>query len=165
MSSQESGEKNLTGPAVATRYRARLRFSLLDGDFAVCRLASDASLPDLCAAAGFFSITRTADELSIVCPQKLVPAAVRVEGGWKCFKLEGPIPFSATGILVSFVQPLADRAIPVFAVSTYDTDYVLVKQGWEKAALQALLEAGHQLIPGSVASETVNGRTATNPKT
>ncbi len=91
-------------------------------------------------------MTRSADELSLVCAQEKVPAGVRHEAAWACLKLEGPFPFSQTGILTSFVQPLSDRAIPIFAVSTFDTDYVLVKEAWIDEALEILKGAGHQAI-------------------
>jgi hypothetical protein len=68
---------------------------------------------------------------------------VRHENEWTCLKLEGPFPFSQTGILTSFVQPLSENAIPIFAVSTFDTDYVLVKEAWIERALEVLKEAGH----------------------
>ena len=93
----------------------------------------------------FFSVTRTADELSVVCPEQQVPPEVHHENEWACLKLEGPFPFSETGILTSFVQPLSDRAIPIFAVSTFDTDYVLVKEAWVEKAVEALKEAGHEM--------------------
>lgn len=91
-------------------------------------------------------MTRTSNELSIVCLETQVPPNIHHEGGWFCLKLEGPFAFSDTGILASFVQPLSDRAIPIFAVSTYDTDYVLIKQGWLEKALQALRDAGHDSL-------------------
>jgi hypothetical protein len=94
----------------------------------------------------FFSITRTADELSIVCQASKVPADIQHEEDWVCLKLEGPFPFSETGILVSFVQPLSDRAIPIFAISTFDTDYVLVKEAWVEKTLEALRDAGHRAV-------------------
>ena len=94
----------------------------------------------------FYSVTRTADELSVVCPQEPVPPDVRHENAWACLKLEGPFPFSQTGILTAFVQPLSDRAIPIFAVSTFDTDYVLVKEAWIDKATEILKGAGHQAI-------------------
>jgi hypothetical protein len=85
--------------------------------------------------------------MSIVCPAENVPGGVRAEQPWICFKLVGPFPFSETGILASFIQPLADHKIPIFAVATFDTDYVLVKRDVAKAALAALLEAGHESYP------------------
>jgi len=71
---------------------------------------------------------------------------IAVENGWVAFELEGPFPFAMTGVLASFIQPLAEAAIPIFAVSTFDTDYVLIKNENLKVALTALGEAGHQLI-------------------
>ena len=68
------------------------------------------------------------------------------DNGWACLKLLGPFPFSETGILAPFVQPLSERAIPIFAVSTFDTDYVLVKQEWLETTVQALQEAGHEEV-------------------
>lgn len=123
-----------------------LRFAWILGSFAVCRLPSGSGVPPWGVEGGFFSITSTADELSIVCVAARVPNGVQREGGWRCFKLIGPFPFGETGILASFIQPLSDRAIPIFAISTFDTDYVLVKEDRAEAALRALQEAGHQLV-------------------
>lgn len=126
--------------------RHRLRFSRVPGSFAVCRLPAQAAVPEWALRDSFFSITRTADELSIVCPNVQVPPTVHHENDWACLKLEGPFPFSETGILTSFVQPLSERAIPIFAISTFDTDYVLVKQAWVEKAVEVLEEAGHQPV-------------------
>jgi len=95
---------------------------------------------------GFFSVTRTSEELSIVCPEEHVPPQVKHERGWSCWRLEGPFAFSETGILASFVQPLAEHAIPVFAISTFNTDYVLVKRDWMEKATQVLRAAGHEEV-------------------
>jgi hypothetical protein len=76
-----------------------------------------------------------------------VPAEIKAERGWTCFKLEGPIPFSETGVLSSFIQPLSDNAIPIFAISTFDTDYVLIKAGFIEKAQAVLQSAGHQFLP------------------
>jgi uncharacterized protein len=121
----------------------KLKFSRVPGSFAICRLAPNAAVPDWALRGTFFSVTSSADEISIVCPQAQVPSEVQHENEWACLKLEGPFPFSETGILTSFVQPLSDRAIPIFAVSTFDTDYVLVKQAWVEKAVEALQDAGH----------------------
>jgi uncharacterized protein len=123
--------------------RHKLKFSRVPGSFAVCRLSSNASIPDWAIAGTFVSVTRTPDELSVVCLEAQVPAGVQHENDWACLKLEGPFPFAETGILTSFVQPLSDRAIPVFAISTFDTDYVLVKNSWLETALGILKDAGH----------------------
>jgi len=81
-----------------------------------------------------------------VCPQAQVPAEIDSDGGWACLKLEGPFPFSETGILSSFIGPLSAEAIPIFAISTYDTDYVLVKEGFLDRALSTLQNAGHTFV-------------------
>jgi uncharacterized protein len=122
----------------------KLRFSCLPDLFAICRLPADGPVPSWSLIGAFTSVTRTGEEVSIVCPAENVPEGVQAEQPWICFKLTGPFPFSETGILASFLQPLADRKIPIFAIATYDTDYVLVKRDVAQAAFQALLDAGHE---------------------
>jgi uncharacterized protein len=123
----------------------------------VCRLAPDARIPACALEGGFFCVVRTRDELSIVCTEdacredvstedRHAPRAI-TERGWLALKLEGPFPFSMTGVLASFVQPLAEAQIPIFAISTFDTDYVLIKPENLKQALVALGAAGHEEIP------------------
>ena len=124
----------------------RLKFSRIPGSFAVCRLPSNLPIPDWATQGAVFSITRTPDELSVVCLEVQVPASVQHENDWGCLKLEGPFPFAETGILTSFVQPLSDRAIPIFALSTFDTDYVLVKSAWLERAIATLKDAGHSEV-------------------
>jgi uncharacterized protein len=126
--------------------RRQLRFSRVLGSFAICRLTPDGVVPDWALGGKFFSITGSPEELSIVCPAARVPDGVHHECDWACFKLEGPFPFSETGILVSFVHPLSERAIPIFALSTFDTDYVLVKEAWVEKALEAWRDAGHTAL-------------------
>ena len=108
-----------------------------------------ADVPAWGLAGEFFCVTRTQDELSIVCAENLVPQqgeGAVVENGWVALRIEGPFPFAMTGVLASFVQPLAEAEIPVFAISTFDTDYVLVKNQNLKPALTALGGAGHQMV-------------------
>jgi hypothetical protein len=123
-----------------------LKFRQLPVSFAICRLPPDAPNPELAPNAHFLSVTRTADELSIVCPADQAPGNAKCEGSWICFKLEGPFPFSQTGVLASFIGPLAENRIPIFAISTFDTDYVLVKDEHAEAARQTLQASRHQLI-------------------
>jgi len=123
-----------------------LKFRRLPTTFVVCRLAPDSPLRELATTASLLSITRTADELSIVCPADQVPQDAKCESSWTCFKLEGPFPFSLTGVLASFLDPLAERGVSIFAISTFDTDYVLVKEEMAAVALKTLQEAGHELI-------------------
>lgn len=123
-----------------------LKFTRIAGAFAVCRLPARSSVPLWALQGAFFAVTSTAEELSVVCPSTQVPADVQHESGWTCFQLIGPFPFETTGILASFIQPLAEWAIPIFAISTFDTDYVLVRDGWVEKTLDALRDAGHVLI-------------------
>jgi len=127
--------------------RQKLKFRWLVGAYAIVRLASGASVPEWATKGEFTSITRTSDELSIVCLAENVPADVPSPHRWICLKLEGPIPFSQTGVLLSFIEPLSSKGIPIFAISTYDTDYVLVQEEYARAALKILQEAGHDLWP------------------
>ena len=125
-----------------------LTFTRIPGSFAVCRLPAGSPVPAWALQGVFFSATANSDELSIVCLASQVPNDVQHEADWACFKLLGPFAFAETGILVSFIQPLSDRAIPIFAVSTFDTDYVLVKAAWVDATLRALHEAGNHFLSG-----------------
>ena len=122
-----------------------LTLSLLPGKLMICRLEPKAIIPDWADAAGFVSITRTSDELSIVCLEAGVPAGVKADRGWRCFKVEGPLDLSLTGVLASLLGPLAEARINIFAISTFDTDYVLVKEDKVSRAAEALRQAGHRL--------------------
>ena len=124
----------------------QLKFRLLPGHYSIVRLAPDARVPDWARQGDFTSVTRTADELSIVCPAGNLPAGVPSPHRWICLKLEGPFPFSQTGVLLSFIEPLSTNGIPIFAMSTYDTDYVLVQEEFAGASLHILQEAGHELL-------------------
>lgn len=120
-----------------------LRLTVLDDTFAVCRLAADAVVPDWAWMGEVACVTRTRDELSIVCRDALVPGEVLREPGWRCLRVRGPLPFSLTGVFARIAQPLADAGISLFAVMTYDTDYVMVKHEVLAAAVDALIAAGH----------------------
>ena len=103
-----------------------LCLTALPGEFSVWRLAADEPLPSL-ERGNFLSMTRTNDELSIVSPSTDVPSGSPVEDGWRCLRVEGPLAFEMTGVLAELSAPLARAEIPIFVVSTYDTDYLLVK--------------------------------------
>jgi len=122
-----------------------LKFRQLAGLYAVVRLAPDAPVPEWATKGDFTSITRTADELAIVCPADNIPKDFNPGPRWICLKLEGPFPFSQTGVLLSFIEPLSNNGIPIFALSTYDTDYVLIQEGFAGSAMRTLQQAGHQL--------------------
>ncbi len=119
-----------------------LTLQLIPGDFAICRLPAAEPVPAWAGSSVFSSVTRTADELSILCPSAQVPANVKHEAGWRLLKLQGPFAFTETGILVSVLTPLAAAKIGILATATFDTDYVLVKTGQLAAACRALSTAG-----------------------
>ena len=119
---------------------------LLAETFAICRLAPDAAVPEWATApAPFLSISRTADELSITAPQPTVPAGVRSERDYRALRVRGVLAPELVGILLSIAEPLAKAGVSIFAVSTFDTDYVLVKARDLAAALDALRGAGHEV--------------------
>jgi hypothetical protein len=117
-----------------------MEVAVLQGTLAICRLEPSERIPSwaLELHEGFVNITRTPDELSIVCSQEAVPPDTQVEEDWRALVIPGPIPFEATGVLSALATPLADAGIPIFAISTYDTDYVLVRQSNLERALEAL---------------------------
>lgn len=120
-----------------------LTLSLEPETYAVARLDPDLSIPSWARASPIFSITRTREELSVLCLESLVPAHERAEGGWRLFRLDGVFPFSVTGILSSVLDPLALVGVSIFAISTFDTDYVLVPDAKLETAIAALTHAGH----------------------
>jgi hypothetical protein len=124
-----------------------LRLRTLPGWFSVCRFAAGTPPPSWALESTFSSITRTEDELSVVCAADRVPGWVQREDGWRCLALVGPFPFNMVGILLSVLAPLAEAQVGVFAMSTYDTDYVLVKDADLARALEALAVAGHTIEP------------------
>lgn len=121
----------------------RFTLDVLPGEFAVCRLAADAPVPAWATGGPFVSVTRTADELSVVCPAAGVPTGARHEPGWRCLRLAGPIPFTEVGVLAALLAPLATAGVGVFAVSTFDTDYILVKAADLGRATDALRGADY----------------------
>lgn len=126
--------------------RHHLKFLQLPGQYAIIRLAPCSAVPDWATRGGFTSVTRTTDELSIVCAADNLPSDVRPPHHWICLKLEGPFPFELTGVLLSFIEPLSRNGVPIFAISTYDTDYVLIQEEFADSAVQLLREAGHKML-------------------
>jgi putative acetyltransferase len=123
----------------------QLPLLVLNDTFAVTRLSGDASIPSWAIAGGFFSITRTPDELSIVCRQASVPPGVVCERDWRCLRVAVAIPFSVVGVLAGLTAALADAGISVFVVSTFDTDYLLVKAADLGRAIDILRRRGHTI--------------------
>jgi hypothetical protein len=118
---------------------------VLQGPLAICRLAPEAAIPDSLETAELLSVTRTPTELSIVCREGPdLPG--QVERGWRCLVVDGTLEFDQVGILASLAQPLARAGVSIFVLSTFDTDYLLVKQDSLESALEALRTAGHRLV-------------------
>lgn len=121
-----------------------MRLRALPSLFAVCRLEPGSELPAWAMAGSFYSVTKTSDELSIVCDQSLVPSGTKAETGWRGFRVTGTLDFSLTGILSSIAGPLANARISLFALSSYDTDFVLIKgTDWENG-VRVLRAAGFE---------------------
>jgi hypothetical protein len=123
----------------------RLRLANLPNRLAVCRLAPEAAMPSWVRGT-FLSMTRTRDELSIVCDDDAVPADVKAERDWRALQVVGPIPFETTGVAAALVTPLAAAGISVFLIATFDTDYLLVKNDAFARAIDILREAGHDVV-------------------
>ena len=123
-----------------------LTLALLDGQFAIVRLSPGAGLPWWAATSeGLLSLTRTADETSIVCEEHRVPPEAQAERGFRVLRVAGTISFEATGVLASIAGPLAVGGVSIFTISTFDTDYLLVRETKLSAALRLLREAGHSV--------------------
>jgi len=121
----------------------QLTLDLLNSSFAVARLPHDSPIPAPLPEAEFFSVTRTSDELSVITPEGQSPVGATVEDGWRALKIAGPLDFSELGILAALATTLAETQVSIFAVSTYDTDYVLCKKESLSNAIDALRDAGH----------------------
>lgn len=130
----------VTGPA--------LPLEVLPDTLAICRLPPDAAVPPWAMApAAFLTVSRTPEELSITAVQSAVPDGIRCERGYRALRVRGTLPPDLVGILLSIAEPLARAGLAIFAISTYDTDYVLVKARDLPAALEALRAAGHDVRP------------------
>lgn len=123
----------------------RFDLTLLPERFAISRLAADVPIPGWATQGSFFSVTRTGDELSVVCELSLIPVGVQSQSGWRVFKVHGPFVLSEIGVLSGLTAPLANAKISLFAVSTFDTDYLLVAAATLSAAIAALEQAGHTI--------------------
>jgi len=119
-----------------------MNLRILDGTFSVCRLKPSDSIPEWVYRSSFYSISKSKDELSIVCESNYVPEDVKSEKNWNLIKVKGPLDFNLTGIFSSLTKPLAEDGISIFAISTFDTDYLLVKAEKIQDAKVALEKSG-----------------------
>ncbi len=119
-----------------------MNLELLSEPLAVCRLPADADLPTWLGGA-FQSVTRTPEELSVVCEAQRVPGPLQAERDWRCFRVSETLAFHLTGVLAALTTPLAGAGISIFALSTFDTDYLLVKSSVLDDAIRVLEGEGH----------------------
>jgi hypothetical protein len=123
-----------------------MKLVVLDCEFGVARLDATDPNPAWASQGSISSVTRTTEELSVVCTAAAIPANVRAERGWRCLRVAGRLDFSMTGILASIAGPLAAAKVSIFAMSTYDTDYVLVREESLRTAVECLRLAGHDVV-------------------
>lgn len=122
-----------------------LNLSLLPSEYAVCRLHPDKHIPYWALLGDFVSLTRTPEELSIVCRQDNVPHDVQAERGWRCVQVHGAFDFATSGVNASLALPLAEADISVLAIATYATEYLLIKEQNVEQAIQVMEQAGHHI--------------------
>jgi len=122
----------------------QVELSVVVETFAICRLESGTAAP-WAAPSAFTSVTRTPEETCVVCPEDQVPNGIVHQGGWRCLKVAGPLDFSMVGLLASLATALAAAQVSIFALSTFDTDYLFVRQRDLAASVAALERAGHHV--------------------
>lgn len=122
-----------------------MNLEIVTGLYAIVRLEPNVEVPGWATGGTFTSVTRTGDELSLLCEQKKVPAGIKAERNFRCLKVKGPLAFSETGVLASLAEPIANAEVSLFALSTYETDYLFVKNEQIEAAIKALQNAGHEV--------------------
>ena len=122
-----------------------LTLQILADRLAICRLSPSEPVPQRPEDARLWSVTCTNEETSVVLPEGNVPAQWVAERGWRCLKVVGPLDFDLSGILASLAVPLAEAGVSIFAVSTYSTDYVLLREKDLEKARQVLTRNGHSV--------------------
>jgi uncharacterized protein len=123
----------------------KLSLTLLEQTFTIHRLEADAEIPEPALRSPFFAATRTDEELSLVLPDSVKIKSDRSDPGWACFKVQGPLEFGLVGVLAGISSALAEAGVPIFALSTFDTDYILVKREQVRVAREALISKGYDI--------------------
>lgn len=123
-----------------------MKLSILPQGFGILKLSQNEEVPKWAFQGQFYSITRTREELSIVCEESWIPKSLDYNQDWKAIQVIGPLDFSLTGILSSLSAPLAQAGISIFVISTFDTDYLLVKAHQLDQAKEVLSTAGHLFV-------------------
>ena len=124
----------------------RLKLKVLDVTLAICQLEPGSEVEEWSDGTGIFSVMRTDEEVTIVCSEDLVPKGVTCSKGWKCIQLVGQFEFSEVGIVSQLALPLAGANVPIFVMSTFNTDYILVRKQDLQRASEALRMAGHEIV-------------------
>lgn len=127
------------------RHALPMRLWVMPGRFAIAQLAADAAVPAWASEGAFSCVARTPEELSVIVSESAVPPNVRAERDWVCVAVVGPLPFETTGIVAGLAQTLAEAEIPILTLSTYHTDYVLIRSQALERSLEALRAAGHEV--------------------
>jgi len=125
---------------------SRIRLQAIPEKFAICKLPPKARIPTWAMSGKFWSVTRTATELSVVCEQSRVPSRAAAERNWRILQVVGPLPFEMVGVLSSLTSPLAKGGLSIFAISTFETDLLLVREESLEKACRILEKAGHMVF-------------------
>ena len=123
--------------------KMKLQLSVLESLFTIHRFPPNHEIPNQVYGSEFYTISKTEDELSIVCSSSIQLNSEKSETGWSCLMVVGPLDFSLTGILAEISAVLAEAEISIFAISTFDTDYILIKTEKLPLAIEALLASGY----------------------
>jgi hypothetical protein len=121
---------------------SQLAFIVLPGEYAMCRLNADDAIPSWIFSSAFYNVSKTADELSVVCESAMVPAGTQLNSGWRLLKIAAVLDLSLTGITATFSTALAKAGVNLCVIATYDTDYILVKAEKLAGAVAALQQTG-----------------------
>lgn len=119
---------------------------ILPGRYSVCSVPPDTSLADLEPGDGIWSVTRSGDQLTVLVPEAAAGTDWQIEPGWRCLEVAGPLEFSQIGVLSALTTALAEAEISVYAISTYSTDLILMKEAAVERARDVLSRNGHQVI-------------------
>jgi hypothetical protein len=122
-----------------------LKLSQLQGEYAICKLNPGSDPPEWAFDGEFYSVSRTADELSIICLYEQIPEQIPSQPGWRALKIEGPFDFDEIGVLASMTAPLTEAGISLLTISTFDTDYIFIQSENYQQAIQFLSAAGHEI--------------------
>lgn len=123
-----------------------LQFEVLPKRFAMCQLDMAMPLPNWLLRSSFYTVSKTADELSVVCEEDLVQGEIRKSVGWKLLKINAELDLSLTGITAQFSTALAKAGVNLSVIATYNTDYILVEEAKLTTAIEALRGAGFEVI-------------------